>query len=98
MSEFISEISDEFIKHFDNLQNDKKLQRKIETKLELFEKDNTHKSLRFKKIKSDLWSMRVDPKGIYGSYRLLGKKSGNVIIWFWVGKHDEYERLIEQYR
>ena len=47
-------------------------------------------NLRFiiKKV-GKLWSIRV---GL--DYRALAVKDGSDFIWFWVGKHDEYDRLI----
>lgn len=47
-------------------------------------------SLRFKCINSDenIWSARIS-KG----YRALCIVEDDTAIWFWVGKHDDYERL-----
>jgi hypothetical protein len=28
------------------------------------------------------------------NYRAVGVLSGDEIVWFWVGKHDEYETLL----
>jgi hypothetical protein len=28
------------------------------------------------------------------SYRALGVRTGDEIVWFWIGDHDEYERLL----
>lgn len=28
------------------------------------------------------------------SYRALGIKQGNVMVWFWIGSHAEYDKLI----
>ena len=55
--------------------------------------NSTHPSLHFKKI-GDLWSVRV---GLH--YRALGidapgKEEG--VLWFWVGPHAQYDRLIRQ--
>ncbi len=48
-----------------------------------------HPSLHFKKIRTkDLWSVRI------GSYRALAYEEGSDFIWFWIGPHDEYERMI----
>jgi len=52
-----------------------------------------HPSLHLKKI-GDLWSIRV---GMH--YRALGvdvPSSKSSIVWFWIGSHDEYDRLIKQ--
>ena len=32
---------------------------------------------------------------ITDSYRALGLLEQNTIFWFWIGSHDEYERLIK---
>ena len=48
-----------------------------------------HPSLHFKEVKPGLWSARV---GL--DHRALATCDGSVYIWFWIGSHDEYERLI----
>lgn len=55
----------------------------------LLKSDPSHPSLHFKKVTDDLWSARV---GL--SYRALGTNEGETIVWFWIGHHDEYDRLI----
>jgi hypothetical protein len=47
-------------------------------------------SLHFKRHKRDgnVWSIRIT-KG----YRVLGYLEGDTVTWFWVGRHDEYDRL-----
>jgi len=47
------------------------------------------KSLAFKKIKGDLWSIRAG-----SGCRALGTFIDGAYVWFWIGPHDEYERLI----
>ena len=47
-----------------------------------------HPSLRFEK-KGDYWSARVSI-----GYRALGRIQDGVMYWFWIGTHDEYERLL----
>ena len=49
-----------------------------------------HPSLRFKKA-GELWSVRIDL-----DHRALGLMHDDVLYWFWVGEHDEYERLIAE--
>ena len=58
---------------------------------ELFRSNSNHPSLRFKLVHParSIYSVRI---GIH--YRALGVLEGDDIIWFWVGSHDEYERLI----
>ena len=55
---------------------------------ELWQKDSTHPSLHFKPV-GKYWSVRVSL-----GYRALARKEGDTYIWFWIGSHDEYERLI----
>jgi hypothetical protein len=50
--------------------------------------DPDHPSLHFKKVGS-YRSVRV---GL--AYRALGIVDEEAVIWFWIGSHDEYERLI----
>ncbi len=47
------------------------------------------KSLGFKKIKDDLWSVRAG-----SGFRALATFEDGCYVWFWIGKHDEYERLL----
>ena len=47
-----------------------------------------HPSLHFKKV-GKYWSARVGQ-----DYRALAIKDGIDFTWIWIGKHDEYDRLI----
>ena len=58
----------------------------------LWKADPRHPSLRFKKV-GELWAVRID-----ASYRALGVVEEDVLYWFWIGAHAEYERLITQSR
>ncbi len=55
---------------------------------ELLKADPTHPSLHFKKV-GKYWSVRAG-KG----YRALGVEIKQGILWFWIGTHAEYDRLI----
>ena len=48
----------------------------------------THPSLQFKRIGA-LWSVRVGR-----DYRALGKESDQHIVWFWIGSHSDYDKLV----
>jgi hypothetical protein len=51
-----------------------------------------HPSLHFKPLRSageDIWSVRI---GIH--WRALGVREGDVMVWFWIGSHADYDRLI----
>jgi hypothetical protein len=52
--------------------------------------DPKHPSLRFKKV-GRFWSVRV---GIH--YRAVAVEDGSDLVWFWIGHHSEYERLLNR--
>ena len=55
-------------------------------------KDNPyHRSLRFKHVHAarPIYAARV---GL--GYRALGILEGEVIVWFWIGTHAEYDQLL----
>ena len=57
----------------------------------LFRHDPYHSSLQFKRIsqRKALYSVRI---GI--SYRALGlREEDDVIVWFWIGSHADYDKL-----
>ena len=57
---------------------------------ELLKQDPDHPSLHFNKV-GEYRSVRV---GL--AYRALGVEDGDTIVWFWIGSHDAYERLINR--
>jgi mRNA-degrading endonuclease RelE of RelBE toxin-antitoxin system len=60
---------------------------------ELWKENPFHPSLEFKKVKpkENIWSVRV---GI--GWRALGvmKAEEDKIVWFWIGSHAEYDRIL----
>jgi hypothetical protein len=48
-----------------------------------------HPSLEFKKL-GRVWSCRIAGTG----YRALAWKQADAFVWFWIGAHDEYERIL----
>jgi hypothetical protein len=54
----------------------------------LFQRDPQHPSLQFQK-KGQVWAARVGP-----GHRALAKERQEGLVWFWIGAHDEYERLL----
>ena len=54
--------------------------------------DSRHPSLHFKKV-GRLWSARI---GIH--YRAVAVEDGGDMIWFWIGRHDEYDSIISPRR
>ena len=57
----------------------------------LWQANPSLKSLAFKKIKSDLWSVRAG-----SGFRALATFEDDRFLWFWIGTHDEYERIIRE--
>jgi len=51
--------------------------------------DPRHPSLHFKQVSQTYWSARV---GL--SYRALARRVDDDFIWFWIGTHAEYDRLL----
>ena len=56
----------------------------------LFLENPSHPSLRFKKLGGyeDIWSVRITEQ-----YRAVGERRGDTVIWFWIGTHNEFEKL-----
>ncbi|HPP22363.1 MAG: hypothetical protein WBL15_08060 [Phycisphaerae bacterium] len=59
----------------------------------LFTADPHHPSLRFKKLPphADLWSVRIT-----NDYRAVGRWRGDVILWFFIGSHTDYQKLLDR--
>lgn len=55
----------------------------------LLKQDPHHPSLRLKKV-GIYWSARV---GLH--YRALAKERNEGLVWFWIGRHDQYEQLLQ---
>ncbi|HYH81983.1 MAG TPA: hypothetical protein VEX86_19410 [Longimicrobium sp.] len=64
------------------------VQRLADENFALLKRDPNHPSLHFKKV-GRFRSARV---GLH--YRALAVQEGADLIWFWIGRHDEYDRLI----
>ncbi len=58
----------------------------------LWKTNPRHPSLRFKRVDDEqpIYSARVS-----GDYRVLGILEGDTVIWFWIGDHEEYDRLLQ---
>lgn len=58
-----------------------------------FKKDPYHPSLQFKRVHSTrpIYSVRVNI-----DYRAVGILQNNEIIWFWIGSHSVYDKLLKQ--
>lgn len=56
---------------------------------EILKQDSRYPSLHFKKV-GQFWSVRV---GLH--YRALALEDKGDIVWFWIGTHAEYDRLLQ---
>lgn len=59
----------------------------------LFMANPHHSSLQFKRVgqRRPVYSVRVST-----DYRALGVRDEGDIVWFWIGPHHEYDRLLRR--
>ena len=55
---------------------------------DLWRGNHCHPSLHFKKVGA-YWVARISE-----DYRAVGIESAGTVAWFWIGPHDEYDRLL----
>jgi hypothetical protein len=55
---------------------------------DLLKRDPRHPSLQFKKV-GRYWSVRIGLR-----YRALAVETDGAYLWFWIGPHADYDRLI----
>lgn len=55
---------------------------------ELLRQNPRHTSLRLKKVGA-FWSVRVGR-----GHRALARDRAEGLVWFWIGSHDDYDRLL----
>ena len=68
-----------------------KIKKIAKNKFEILKKDRNHPSLHFKKVKN-YCSVRITK-----NYRAIGIIINEGIVWFWIGKHKDYEKLLKQW-
>lgn len=86
-----SVTTDRFRKAFANLPEEVK--EKARKSYNLWKQNNYYPGLHFKQIHNEqqIFSVRV---GL--SYRALGIRQKDTLIWFWIGSHQEYNNLISR--
>ena len=86
-----SRTTREFRKSFARLPQ--RIQAQARDAFKLFLQDPQHPSLRFKRIHSarPIFSVRITI-----DYRALGIQEGDVIFWFWIGGHEDYDKLLSK--
>ena len=85
--------TEQFWKCYSALPADIKKQAK--TAYALFIDNPYHPSLHFKRVHSSrpIFSVRITLR-----YRAIGVLQDNEIVWFWIGSHAQYEKILQQMR
>ena len=86
-----SRTTAKFRKAFANLPDS--VQKQARQAYRQFQQDTFHPSLRFKQVHPTLpiYSARVSK-----TYRAVGQRDGDTMVWFWIGSHAEYDKLLSQ--
>ena len=84
---FQSKTIPEFWDRYNDLPED--IQQRADKQFSLFARNPKHPSIQLKPA-GEFWSARVTD-----AYRALAIREESVFTWFWIGPHDEYERLIK---
>ncbi|MFW6184632.1 MAG: hypothetical protein ACOC8X_12605 [Chloroflexota bacterium] len=87
----ISLTTARFWKAYNHL--DESVQKQAREAYKLFDQNPYHPSLHFKKVHPNrpVYSVRISL-----SYRALAVWEGEQVIWFWIGSHDDYDKLLRQ--
>jgi len=64
------------------------VQEQADRNFEILKENPYHPSLHLKKI-GNYWSVRIGR-----SYRTVAVETENGLIWFWIGSHSDYDKLI----
>ncbi|PDT89111.1 hypothetical protein CO669_16195 [Bradyrhizobium sp. Y36] len=65
-----------------------KVRELADANFQLLKSDPAHPSLQFKRV-GRFWSARVGLR-----YRALAVESDDTYLWFWIGSHADYDRLV----
>ena len=69
----------------------KEIRELADKNFDLLKSNPHHPSLHFKKVDpvKNLWSVRIGLQ-----YRALGVEKPDSILWFWIGTHAEYDKML----
>jgi len=86
-----SQTTEHFRKLLKNLPG--RIQRQARVAYKLFRENPQHPSLYFKRVHSvdPIYSVRISV-----DYRAIGVYEGDVIIWFWIGSHADYDGIVSR--
>jgi hypothetical protein len=82
----ISKTNRKFWKCFNELPP--KIQQLAREKFALWKSDPTHPSLKFEERRNGVCVARVGEH-----YRAIALREGGLIVWFWIGSHEEYNNF-----
>ena len=89
----ISHLARRFRKQYKDLPE--QIQKQARQVYRQFQNDPYYPGLRFKRIHSSepIYSVRITQ-----DYRAVGIQQKDEIIWFWIGSHSDYNKLLSQLR
>ncbi len=69
-------------------------QRLAQEAFAIWQRNERHPSLHFKRVHTakPLYSIRVGQR-----WRALGYRHDDTMVWFWIGTHAEYDKVIRRY-
>ena len=79
-------LNENFQKFYDKLPPD--VRKRVPQKFEMLQRNPSHPSLFLKKVGA-FWSMRIS-----SGCRALAIENQGILVWEWVGGHDEYKRRV----
>ena len=84
-----SKATPKFWKFYERLPAD--IQQRSRKAYQAWKTDPGYPSLHFKRVDEEypIYSARISDE-----YRALGILEGDTVIWYWIGSHDEYMRLL----
>ncbi|HEY4330271.1 MAG TPA: hypothetical protein VGN88_11090 [Phycisphaerae bacterium] len=85
-----SEISSSFLTQFAALPVT--VQLLARKNYQLWKENPSHPGLQFKRVgrRTESYSVRI---GL--GWRVVGVKSADTIIWFWIGSHADYDKIVD---
>ncbi|MGR3178655.1 MAG: ParE family toxin-like protein [Candidatus Anammoxibacter sp.] len=86
-----SHLDKDFFRFFRRLPD--RIKQKARKNYKLWKQNPSHPGLDFKNVhpREPIYSIKV---GL--GWRALGVKKNVTIIWFWIGSHNDYEKILQQ--
>lgn len=86
-----SYLNEDFIKHFGKLPE--RIKNHARQAYRQWKENPYYPGLQFKRVhrSKPIYSVRVSI-----GWRALGYKKNNSILWFWIGSHESYNKIISQ--